>query len=167
MDTTQINSAANLMVTIAKAQGIEGSHGIAMAAEMIKIFSTGGNVVTPTSMEATSKTVKAVVPEEKKRVLLARRGQLCTCRACSQTVFQTERDLYDGMPTAEFVAAFKSLVAGIVFPSNARIQNVDDAVITDCPVCKKELSLLLWGSWPKSDFAIQDDVGSVGGEGIS
>ena len=98
--------------------------------------------------------VDAVNPPAK---LLCRAYANCTCTTCKVPVCKTNQDVYDGMGAEDFANCFTPPL-----PVPTRIRAIDGCVMTDCPVCEGDMTLILWGKKPERDF---DDAGagSVGG----
>lgn len=87
---------------------------------------------------------------------LAKAGQGCVCSTCARPVYQTVKDVYDRMPAGDFAACFSPVGHIRPFPVEFRLRAIDGCVMTDCPVCDGDMTLVLWGVRPEKDF---DDSG--------
>jgi len=108
------------------------------------------------------KRSEATPPPAVPKKLLCKAGQKCHCDICKKPVYTLINDLYDGMKAVDFAAKFMPIGHGKLMPTDFRIRAVDGCVMTDCPVCGGDMSLVLWGKKPENDFA-DGDAGSVGG----
>jgi hypothetical protein len=104
---------------------------------------------------------KRGVAEKVERTVFARPNQFCHCEQCGKDVFRIDKDVYDNMPREEFIAAFTPLVTETRISPDDKFQNVDGCMMTNCPVCAGEMSLVLWGRKPVLG------KGFSGGEGVT
>jgi len=93
--------------------------------------------------------------------LLCKAGVKCFCDTCKKPVFTILSDIYDGLKAEAFAAKFLPIGHGKTIPIPTRLRAVDGCVMTDCPVCGGDMSLILWGKKPEKDF----EDGSVSSTG--
>lgn len=125
-------------------------------------------VSTPIKTEPPSKTkkrVRAMVKaahvfeekekkrEDKKEVkILCKSGHRCECSVCGKPLYQVTTDVKDKMPAENFAACFTPIDHKKPIPIPTRIRAIDGCVMTDCPVCGGDMTLVLWGRKPEKDF---------------
>jgi hypothetical protein len=101
-------------------------------------------------------------PPQAPSKLLCRAGQKCVCETCERAVYTVINDVYDNMKAVDFAAKFMPIDHGKLMPTDFRLRAIDGCVMTDCPVCDGDMTLVLWGRKPEKDFD-EGGVSSVGG----
>jgi hypothetical protein len=116
---------------------------------------------TPRAAKKRVKEMKKAAEKATPRKLLCRAETRCSCDICGKPLFMVLSDIYDGLKAEEFAAKFLPIGHTKTIPIPTRLRAIDGCVMTDCPVCGGEMSLILWGKRPEKDF---DDNGvkSVG-----
>ena len=113
-------------------------------------------------VSAIKRAAKESDREEKPRKLLCRANTKCYCSTCAKPLYTVLSDIYDGLKAEEFAAKFLPIGHAKTIPIPTRLRAIDGCVMTDCPVCGGDMTLILWGKKPERDF---DDggVSSTGG----
>jgi len=93
--------------------------------------------------------------------LLCRAGAVCVCDVCKAEVYRVNADIHDGLSGLMFASRFTPIGKAPQMPIPIRISAIDGCVMTDCPLCKAELGLILWGRKPERALD-ETSVGSVG-----
>jgi hypothetical protein len=76
-------------------------------------------------------------------------------------VYRVINDIYDGLQAEDFAAKFLPINHGKLLPVPLKLRAIDGCVMTDCPLCDGDMTLVLWGKRPENDFA-DTGVGSIG-----
>jgi hypothetical protein len=122
------------------------------------------DVPTP-SVQTPTKRTKKQPPKDVNRPteqkMLCKEGQQCICSECKKVVYRVSADLFDGLNAEQFASHFTPVGHAKPFPAQFRVRAIDGCVMTDCPVCEGDMSLVLWGRKPENDFN-DTGVGSVG-----
>ena len=177
MKTKQIAEAC---MQVARGLGLKESERGNLATHIVAMCMFGGSPLETATTAAPERTVatkregtaiqtkkkqttREVKKEEnKERKLLCRSGVKCHCDVCARDVFTVINDVYDGMTGVDFASKFMPIDHGKLMTVPMRLRAVDKCVMTDCPVCGGDMTLVLWGSRPANDFG-EGSVGSVGG----
>lgn len=160
----EISESAKLIANLCILQSSNKQEAIVLLTETIQYIAQLPKIDTTFGVNVADTT--KINKEPIQKVVLARAGSICSCSNCGANVYRLDKDLYDKMKVEEFCNCFAPLANAPKLTPPINFQMIDDAALTDCPICKAELSLLLWGkrklkanSTDKQDYTA---VGSVG-----
>jgi hypothetical protein len=114
-----------------------------------------------TTKKRIRKMKEAAAKVDPVRKLLCRANTKCICSVCAKPLYTVLSDIYDGLKAEDFAAKFLPIGHTKTIPIPTRLRAIDGCVMTDCPVCDGDMSLVLWGKKPERDF----EDGSVGSTG--
>lgn len=149
---------AKLIANLVILQSSNHSEAIAILAQAIAEIPRNPQPIQPMPKESPKQQSSTPKPE---RIRLTRAGGICTCNSCGKSPYKIIADVFDGMKTEEFARCFQSLDGAPAMPEELVLWPVDDAVMMDCPFCKGDKTLALWGNPPKVKEKSIESVGSI------
>lgn len=141
------NELSRLIANLALMQCKDKQEAVSIVTDAL-VYLASGQTATEVVSQAPLPT-KPTRTETPVKKALVRAGVRCSCDGCGEDVYEVSGDVFDGMSAEEFSLRFNPVsgkIKRLEPPFN--IQAIDDAVLTDCPLCRKELGLLLWGKRP-------------------
>ena len=113
-----------------------------------------------TTKKRIRKMKEAAAKVDPVKKLLCKERHTSVCSVCSKK-WMTNKDVYDRMTIEDFSGCFTPVDHTKKLAVPTCIRAVDGCVMTDCPVCGGDMSLVLWGKKPERDF----EDGAVGSTG--
>ena len=166
MDSSELNDLSRTHVEAMLSHELTRAEAVMLASLVLARITTMGTGDKTTPAPANSTTDKTTdrnpetpfparsavkPPTPKAGLIIAPKGKGCMCVNCGAVVYMTNKEITDPMKIEEFIDAFEPFNHTNKIPRNAKVQNIDGSLATDCVLCNASMSLFLVGKPVKKE----------------